>query len=119
MDLKPNDLHVTLDAASRRLKVFRHDGKLLLECEARNKTTKNDGNYGFDSPCPPGEYLLGHPIPRDTVPFGFWFIPILDYYENHVMHDHGRNGIGIHGGGSGLSQPFASFQGWVVTHGCW
>ncbi|MGH3578857.1 MAG: L,D-transpeptidase family protein, partial [Mycobacterium sp.] len=30
----------------------------------------------------------------------------------------GRHGIGIHGGGTGLEDPYADEQGWVKTHGC-
>ena len=70
---------------------------------------------------PPGEFLLGNPSRRGTVPFGDWFIPLLDYGAHHAMRDHRRSGIGLHGGGSGLTHPFAPQQSppWVPTHGCW
>lgn len=119
MTLKPHDLHLTLDPSTRRLKVFNNLGVLIFDCEARNKTTADDGNYGHNSPCPPGEYVLGLPVPKEAIPFGFWFLPILDYGSHLGMAQHGRQGIGIHGGGSGLPQPFAGKQGFQITHGCW
>ena len=45
-----------------------------------------------------------------TVSTGNWFIPVLNVP--------GRSHIGIHGGGTGLTDPFESSQGWVATVGC-
>lgn len=117
MQLKPHDLHVTFDARERTLKVWQPDGQILWKTEARNRTTA-DGQLGHDGNCPPGEFLLGNPRWKNTVPFGPFFIPILDYANHHAMRDFNREGIGIHGGGTGLTNPFSDYQGWQVTHGC-
>ena len=118
MTLGLNDLHAIFDRGARTLKVWDVNHQCVLSCEARNRTTV-DGQYGHDGNCPPGEFIFGMPIAMGSVPFGPYFIPILDYGANHAMKDHGRSGIGAHGGGSGLAQPFAPRQGWQVTHGCW
>lgn len=120
MNLQPHDLHVILDRTARTGRVFDHVGTLLLACEARNRTV-NDGapvNQRW-APCPPGVFRLGAPIPKNTAPFGAWFLPLEDWDAYHTIRGNGRVGIGIHGGGSGLPDPFAAHQGWVVTHGCW
>jgi hypothetical protein len=43
-----------------------------------------------------------------------------DWAECQAMHAYRREGIGLHGGGSGLPNPMASHQSppFVVTHGC-
>ena len=117
MDLKHGDLHMILDAADRTLKLFEPGGELVFGCEARNRTVYE--GFGHDAHCPPGEYSLGSPRAKNTIPFGPWFIPILDYAQHHTMIDFGRAGIGLHGGGSGLADPFADRQGWQITEGCW
>jgi hypothetical protein len=118
MNLGLSDLHMLLDAGARKLKLFSARHELVFECEARNRTVAN-GQLGHNGNCPPGSYMLGNPSPRGTVPFGDWFVPILDYDANHTLREHRRSGIGIHGGGSGLPFPFHAFQGWQVTRGCW
>lgn len=50
------------------------------------------------------------------VPYGGFYIPVLDV--NGLWVRYGRDGIGIHGGGSGLGDSFAPTQGWVITEGC-
>jgi hypothetical protein len=118
MDLQPHDLHLILSRQQRRLEVWNAAHHSVFTCEARNRTTR-DGQYGHYGNCPPGEFELGPPVRKGTDPFGPWFVPILDYNGHHAMRDHGRSGIGLHGGGSHLPHPMASHQGWVVTHGCW
>lgn len=117
MQLGPKDLHVTFDAQTKLLKVWKPDHSLLWQTEARNRTTI-DGQLGHNGNCPPGEFLLGAPREKNQVPFGPFFVPVLDYANHHAMRDFEREGIGIHGGGSGLADPFADHQGWQVTHGC-
>lgn len=117
MTLQLNDLHAEFDPGRCTLKLFDAGHQELFVCEARNRTTA-DGQYGHYGNCPPGEFVLGVPSPRGSIPLGMWFIPVLDYDNNHAMAEHGRVGIGIHGGGSGLLHPFAGRQGWQVTHGC-
>ena len=117
IDLKPGDLHLILDAGQRSSKLFKPNVTLIFGCEARNRTVnEGEGHWGH---CPPGEYCLGAPRAKNTVPFGPYFVPIVDFGNFHTMRDFGREGIGLHGGGSGLPDPFAPRQGWQITEGCW
>lgn len=116
MDLQPNDLHFCFSNAQNSLKGFDPEGEEIFSCEARNRTVRE--GYGHDGRCPLGTFHLGAPVPKGTVPFGPFFIPVVDYAGHHAMRDFGREGIGIHGGGSGLRDPFAPQQGWQVTEGC-
>lgn len=80
-----------------------------------------DGDaYGHLCKCPPGlGYTLGAPqmLNPPEAPYGFAFTPINDDPAGD-MAQHGRAGIGIHGGGSDLPDPFAAKQGWEWTFGC-
>jgi hypothetical protein len=117
MNLQNRDLHWEYSRNGNRLKCFDNKGGQILDVECRNRTTA-DGQLGHDGNLPPGEYILGVPVPKNTVPFGSWFIPILDAPEHSELSSRGRSGLGIHGGGTGLPSPFSPHQGWQVTHGC-
>lgn len=116
MNLGKNDLHFSFDPNAERLKLFNTTG-MIFTCECRNRTT-NPGQYGFRGFCPPGDFILGAPVPKNTVSFGAWFIPILDEGPGGPMQQNGRAGVGLHGGGSGLAQPLSPHQGFQITHGC-
>lgn len=119
MNLSKRDLHFIYSRSTNRLKAFDYRGGQLLDVECRNRTV-NDGTLARWGNCPPGTFVLEPPVPKNTVPFGAWFIGLADWAECHEMSVHGRSGIGIHGGGTGLSNPFAPQQSppWVPTHGC-
>lgn len=112
------DLHLIFDDTVNVCKVFRKgtDGGPLFTCEMRNATTA--AGFGRHGWCPRGTFLVGEPSGVHLVPFGHFFTPLFDLDLSGPMHDEGRKGIGIHGGGSGLADPFAARQGWMVTHGC-
>lgn len=116
MVLGPNDLHLCFDEPAESMTVWTGDHQKIFQCEARNRTVnEGEGHWGH---CPPGEFLLGSPIPKREVAFGAWFIPVLDYADHHAMRDFQREGVGIHGGGTGLPDPYAPKQGWQITEGC-
>lgn len=116
MKIEPNDLHAEFNAAAERLQVYAANGKKVFDCEARNRTVNpGEGHFGH---LPPGEFKLGRPVAKGTVPFGKYFVPIEDYQGQDTMQDFGRAGIGIHGGGSGLTDSFSPQQGWQITEGC-
>ncbi len=120
MNLGKNDLHMLLDRGARTLRLFAPGGAVILSCEARTRAVNDSApvNERY-APCPPGEFLLGPAIAKNTVPFGPWFLGLVDYDGHTGMGDNHRGGIGLHGGGSGLIAPFAPQQGWVWTLGCW
>src|SRR5260221_5326400 len=117
MDLGPHDVHFVFSPDQERLKCYDTAGKLLFTAACRNRVV-NEGSYGHDGWIPAGEYLFLKPIPKDTVPLGAWFIPIVDSVPNGPLEQHGRVGLGAHGGGTGLAQPLAPEQGWQITRGC-
>lgn len=88
--------------------------------------------YGSKCKCPPGTgYIIGAPQAcatrnadgsvrinnDDDQAYGCWFSGLSDD-PNADFSKHGRDGIGIHGGGSDLPNPFALWQGWEYTFGC-
>jgi hypothetical protein len=116
MILELHDLHAQFNAAAERLQVYAAGGQEVFAAAARNRTVNpGEGHWGH---IPPGEFKLGVPVPKNAIPFGKWFIPVLDYLGQDQMQDFQRSGIGIHGGGSGLPDPFAPRQGNVITEGC-
>ena len=112
------DRHFVFSAAHHRLKCFKSDGTLEWLIEARGEGTKGDSSKSFGN-TPPGLYQVDRveslsPTPENRAygPFRIALLPVqLDKGSD-------RNGFYIHGGGSDLSQPFASQQGWEKTHGC-
>lgn len=85
--------------------------------------TGGEDVYGYRCKMPPGaNYTLGipqacGPDSADGRAYGWWFIPINDNPQ-HTLAQHNRAGLGLHGGGSDLAEPFAPFQGWEWTFGC-
>jgi hypothetical protein len=125
---KVGDAHLVFNGASNKLKFFfvteqgpelRHE----WECHdvgVADANPPNGDEYGHLCKCPPGKgYAVGTPQRLDPPepPYGYFFIPIGDDHTGD-MSEHGRAGIGIHGGGSDLPNPFAPQQGWEWTYGC-
>ncbi len=117
MNLNPHDLHTVFNDDSNRLTVWDAKHKAVFVCEARNRAVGGDG-FGRWGRCPRGVFQLGLPIALRHPAFGRWFVPVFDVGENDLMKRNRRRGIGLHGGGSGLKNPFAPRQGWNPTHGC-
>ena len=96
----------------------------------------NDGTladpYGFECKCPPGTFSVGVPEPCATrnadgtvtrhnandPAYGCFFTLLSDKGPDGPMAQHHRAGIGVHGGGTNLPDPFALKQGWLETDGC-
>lgn len=129
--MKVGDAKLILNRGSDLLKFFimtiagsqeRHS----WECHDVGTADVNppDGDpYGHDCKMPPGEgYTIGAPQDcgpdsDDGVAYGYYFTPIGDNPAGDLAA-HGRDGLGIHGGGSDLAEPFAPRQGWEWTFGC-
>ena len=113
-----HDLTLVFDGFRNKLKVFAYDG-LRYEIKARNLTVNSPADeltFGHWGKAPPGDYGVGTPqkCSEDEIAFGPWFIP----FDGKPATEYGRGGLGIHGGGSGLPDPMAAEQGWLITHGC-
>lgn len=117
--LEEGDLHLVFDDTQNACKLFKKvekGGEWLYSCSMRNDTVRRwFGRWGA---CPRGVFLLGAPSAVHAPAFGDWFTPLFDTKKGGPMEKGGRVGIGIHGGGSGLANPYARRQGWKPTHGC-
>lgn len=127
--MKNGDAHLIFNGQSRKLKFYllSETGVELRHVWDCHDVGVNDQNisagqdvYGHLCKCPPGiGYTLGAPqtLEPPERPYGFFFTPVNDD-PNGDFNNHGRAGIGIHGGGSDLPDPFAPQQGWEWTFGC-
>jgi hypothetical protein len=118
MNLRDGDTHILFNDTTNKAYLWQKGGpdNALFEWEMRNDTVRRWFlHWGW---CPRGDYLLGAPSSVHGAAYGYWFVPLFDVAPNGPMHKGGRSGIGIHGGGSGLPNPYADRQGWVPTHGC-
>ena len=111
------DMHLLFDDPKDQAKLFSGNGVLVWRFEMQNSTV-NKGTFGRYGSCPRGDFLLGPPVNAHDPRFGYHFTPVRDYNGHHQMSKYGRRGIGIHGGGSSLDDPFAPEQGWARTLGC-
>lgn len=114
--VRPGDVHLVVSRNAESLKAFNHQGAELFHCQARAVGQHPDWHRtGGDTP--PGVYYVG--VLYDThgeTPYGNYCLDLVDLTGNE--DNNGRAGISLHGGGSGLPDPFAGHQGWVNTHGC-
>lgn len=125
-DIKPNDYHIVIadreDRFESQMQIFDASGKLLhkLKCLAKGQ------NADYRIPkgdTPEGVYRCGvlYETRKDEPwhiwrSFGKYFIDLEEMEDQERKH--GRAGVGIHGAGSGLSDPLAPFQPLRPTHGC-
>lgn len=76
------------------------------ECRSALVPGYNDQGQPRES-LPNGNYWCRAEIGNFGVPYGTFYITTGDYRARD-----------IHGGGSGLTDPYAPYQGWVPTLGC-
>lgn len=113
-----DDLYLDFDPNARRLIATRR-GQVFLVCEARNDVVR-PGQFGRWGHCPPGWFRVGPPVNTGNSPkFGPHFLRLSDVPGGGPMARFRRDGIGIHGGGTGLpGAGTRDFQGWRPTLGC-
>lgn len=114
--MKPGDYHLMVSKGAQSLKVFNCGGQCEWKAEARCWGQHADWTAP-NGDTPPGLYRVG--VVYDTTgeaPYGRWCVDLEDLEGQETSH--GRAGISLHGGGSGLPSPFAPYQGWQNTHGC-
>ncbi len=101
-------MHLVFDSTTQTCKAFLPDGTLWREFPMSDHAI--EPGFGHHARCPRGTYPLGRPVRVHEVSMGNWFTPV----ENVV----GRDGIGVHAGGTGLPEPFAPEQHLLPTLGC-
>lgn len=110
------NLHFVFYNRGTTLKVFTYKGEQIYRCRCKNDTF----GLGFLhwGACPRGTFRLGRTVYVNGPAFGKYFIPLYDLESTGPMHKFKRTGIGIHGGGSRLANPFKAYQTLLKTHGC-
>lgn len=114
----PAPLHIVVDGneGAQKLKAFNRDGSIALQCAAH--TWGQHANWRQrNGDTPPGKYEVAeiYATPGEAA-YGEYCVDLIDLEGQES--DNGRAGISLHGGGSGLANPFAPRQGWLPTHGC-
>lgn len=99
---------------------------VLVKSENKLTFTKEEGSeFAFECRTDffPGENEFGQP--RAAIPDGEYLAYVdMEYAGDEVafgpafINVDTERGRGIHGGGTGLDDPFAWAQGWMPTHGC-
>lgn len=119
-----NDIHIVVNTATNLAKCYVVT-EPLPRWAIQARTDGSDGpgiNYDVNSgDTPPGLYEVtaAERIPAidpQAASFGAWYLWLAE--QEGQESSRGRAGIGWHGGGSGLLNPWAPRQGWQVTHGC-
>src|SRR5262249_46177606 len=120
--LGSSDIHFVFNARTHLLKCFDSAGRCHWMIEAHGEGTNGPGYDVVGGDTPPGLYRCSPPeaIPSDDAEagaYGPYFVNLLEMEKQESSR--GRAGVGVHGGGSGLPNPyFSKHQGWVYTHGC-
>lgn len=114
--MKPGDYHLVVNGQAQRMAAFDHTGKKLwtIPCRPWGQHRHWREPYGDT---PPGLYKCG--VVYDTKgedAYGPYCIDMIDLEDQETGN--GRAGISLHGGGTGLLNPHAPYQGWRNTHGC-
>lgn len=122
------DFHLVCNLKKRISKLYAASGKFLGAFPMRGEGVEGGFAYSGrplwtvrNSDTPPGEWRFSavekissrHDV---DIPYGRMFV-YMEPISGEAKRVN-RPGIGAHGGGSGLWDPFADRQGWVITHGC-
>lgn len=124
--MKPGDVHLVADRKGRTVSAFGYDGKKLWSLPIRLEgvaggTLESPRWNVTNGDTPPGVWKVVRPekIPAsdpDARAYGWWYLWLAPV--DGAAAKIGDVGIGVHGGGSGLPDPWAARQGWTRTHGC-
>jgi hypothetical protein len=117
---KVGDYHLVANAASGTVKAYEFSGKLLWERPILLQG-QHDQYWAVGGDTPPGVWYLGQ-LHNDKAngtmdkAFGWMFFDMVDLEGREDGNN--RAGLGVHGGGSSLRDPFAPRQPLVPTLGC-
>lgn len=109
-----NKMQLQYMRSKQRLYLMDNNGNVITDYECRSDFV--DGYNSVGQPretLPNGDYFVNADYPGDDLAaeqgaaYGTFYIHTGDYRYRD-----------IHGGGSGLHDPFAPYQGWVPTYGC-
>lgn len=124
--IAPGDVHFVVSGRRKKLKCYYVDtldhSSFRYQVEARCYGANGPGWKVPGGDTPPGPYRIGqihHIGPDDpqAAAFGPVFLDLEELLDQERKF--GRAGVGAHGGGSGLEDPWhAAQQGWQVTYGC-
>lgn len=114
-------MKIQFDRSQRAMIVYDDDNKFMKSWECHDDFVPGDNDNGEPhESLPNGEYncYVNLPVDMPPCPHTMDNIP----YGTAFIYTGDPRGRGIHGGGSGLSDPFAPRQaddeGWVPTYGC-
>lgn len=121
--LKPNDIHLVMNAKSRILKCFDAQGRLKWNVLARAEGIAGPGWSVQNGDTPPGLYSCAQIIPWRPAEgpevleiYGPFFIVLVDEEERKRG---GATGIGLHGGRDrSPGRPPSRALDLMITHGC-
>lgn len=108
------DRHLVFNAALHNLKCFRRDGTVEWHMEAHGEGAGGDSSQPNGN-TPPGLYHVGNVVSVGDDAYGAYAVKLIPL---DLDKGGNRDGIFIHGGGTGLSNPSAPNQKFVKTHGC-
>lgn len=110
------DLHIIVNGATQTLMTYQRNGQGIFRCPARCFGQHNRWQQPMGD-TRPGLYRVGQLYnTTGEAAYGEWCVDLEDLEGQETGN--GRAGISLHGGGSGLANPFAPYQGWQATHGC-
>lgn len=121
--LKPNDIHLVMNAKSRVLKCFDASGKPKWSVLARAEGIAGSGWDVTAGDTPPGLYSCGQIVPwrPEEGPevleiYGPFFIYLVD---EEARARGGATGVGLHGGRDiSPGKPPSRALDLMITHGC-
>ena len=126
---KKGDYHLIANYYSGSLKAFDFNGKMLWEVNCLLEGQHPNWSQARGD-TPPGLYKLGDkyddysnygdnpPYNHDVMAYGWGFFQLIDLEGVETRND--RDGVGLHGGGTGLGFPgcWAERQQLLYTWGC-
>jgi hypothetical protein len=118
-----NDFHFVVSVGMKKMTCFTAEGHRVWVIDAHTEGQLQDRSAsGGDTPL--GSYLCGDITVTTNSDsqstwnsYGEYFVDLLGQ-DGQEGPNAGRDGIGVHGGGTGLSDSLAPRQGWRATLGC-
>lgn len=121
--MKPNDVHIVVNAVTHQMTCYTYTGEKKWTIEAHCEGVNGPGFDRAGGDTPPGVYEIGlvtktQRSEPDSVwySYGRYFCDLVELENQEASR--GRAGVGVHSAGTGLPDPMADYQGWAPTLGC-